>query len=846
MVKRTFAARAALLTGSAFCVLATPAFAQEAASEGLDEIVVTANKREESLQKAPLAISAVSGAQLELRGLAEAKDLSAIAPNVSALGGTTNSTAAVVVIRGIPSPADETQGYDSAIGMYIDGVYIARSSAHSSDIAEIERVEVLRGPQGTLFGRNTTGGAINFITKRPSSDQGVKLRLGGGNLGQLTGRVVMNSGDMNGVRASIAYMHKQRNGTVDNLLESKDSRDPGAFKTDGLRLAFEADASDNLNIYNVFDLTRIKGMPTAAQLIGVGNGTVRPDVVFDGGTFTPVQAGNLGAFLAGATMTQPGCDKVATRAYRSSMCLDTAGMATDTIWGNMLRMELQLDGVKVRSTTAYRRWTNKLEGSDLDGLGGIDGHEFTTATLFNAMPAALISPVVGAANAPFVSASPVPRTSMSLFKANNDRKQNQFSQELEIVSDNESNLQWVLGAFFFKESGSEINAQNFVIDTNTLVFTTASFGALAPLLQAVNPARYRMTGSTLGYDSKGRSFALYGQGTLRPGGPDGALGITLGLRYSWDKKEVDRFQNGGTPFGAAEHAINQREASFNAPTGHLTIDYRASDDINMYARAARGYRSGGFNLRQSTQLDRASTTTVNEEIPLIPFNEETIWSYEIGTKLQFNNRFRLNLAAFHNIYNDQLVTVPIPIVGGGSFGTQVVNAGKTTYTGFEVEAQAKLTDNFSIDGNFGYIDIKIKEFPGADNSGVLRNIAALNAGTGYAPKYTAAVAANLTVPIGGDREMSARVGYNYTAGYEMFANTLTAPFQQITRGDSRGLLDGQLRFTGLAKGVSLTIWGKNLTDEHYITRTVDFGALGFANGIYGDPRTFGATLDFEF
>lgn len=846
MAKRTFAARAALLTGSAFCVLAAPAVAQEASSEGLEEIVVTANKREESLQKAPLAISAVSGAQLELRGLAEAKDLSAIAPNVSALGGTTNATAAVVVIRGIPSPADETQGYDSPIGMYIDGVYIARSSAHSSDVAEIERVEVLRGPQGTLFGRNTTGGAINFITKRPSSDQGVKLRLGGGNLGQLNGRVVVNSGDMNGIRASIAYVHKQRNGTVDNLLEAKDSRDPGAYKSDGIRLAFEADASDNLNIYNVFDFTRNKGMPTAAQLIGVGNGVVRPDVVFDGGTFTPVQAANIGAFLAGATMTQAGCDKVATRAYRSSMCLDTAGLATDTIWGNMLRMELKLDGVKVRSTTAYRSWANKLEGSDLDGLGGINGHLLTATSTLNGFPVPLLNFLVGPANAPFVSASPVPTASMALFKATNDRDQNQFSQELEIISDNDSNLQWVLGAFFFKESGSEINVQNLTLDTNANVFIPSIFGGLAPSLQATNPARYRMTSTTLGYDAKGQSFAVYGQGSLRPGGPDGALGITLGLRYSWDKKEVDRFQNGAAPYGAADRALNQRKASFNAPTGHLTIDYRASDDVNMYARAARGYRSGGFNLRQSTQLDKPATTTVNEEIALIPFTEETIWSYEIGTKLQFSNRFRLNLAAFHNIYTDQLVTVPIPIVGGGSFGTQVVNAGKTTYTGFEVEAQAKLTDNFSIDGNFGYIDIKIKDFPGADNAGVLHNIAPLLAGTGYAPKYTAAVAANLTVPMGGDGEMTARVGYNYTAGYEMFANTLTAPFQQITRGDSRGLLDGQLRFTGLAKGVSLTIWGKNLTDEKYITRTVDFGSLGFANGIFGDPRTFGATLDFEF
>ena len=108
--------------------------------------------------------------------LAGVEDISALAPNVSISGGTTNATAAVITIRGIPTAADETQGYDSPIGMYLDGVYLARSSAASFEVAEIERIEVLRGPQGTLFGRNTTGGAVNFITKLPDDDFGLQVR----------------------------------------------------------------------------------------------------------------------------------------------------------------------------------------------------------------------------------------------------------------------------------------------------------------------------------------------------------------------------------------------------------------------------------------------------------------------------------------------------------------------------------------------------------------------------------------------------------------------------------------------------------------------------------------------
>ena len=140
----SFGTRLALLSGAGLAALATPAMAQNAApaadSGKLEEIVVTANKRQESLQKVPLAITAIPAAQLELRGLAEAKDLSAIAPNVSVVGATTNATAAVVTIRGIATSADETQGFDQPVGIYLDGVYLARSSAQGFQVADIERI----------------------------------------------------------------------------------------------------------------------------------------------------------------------------------------------------------------------------------------------------------------------------------------------------------------------------------------------------------------------------------------------------------------------------------------------------------------------------------------------------------------------------------------------------------------------------------------------------------------------------------------------------------------------------------------------------------------------------------
>ncbi len=890
IVKLTMSAL--LLSGASLVGLSAPAFAQEAAEadDGLDEIVVTANKREENLQRAPLSISAVSAEQLEFRGLTEVKDLSAIVPNVSIVGGTTNATAAVVSIRGIPSSADETQGFDSPIGLYLDGVFLARSSAASFEVADIERVEVLRGPQGTLFGRNTTGGAINFITKKPSEDASFKLRLGAGNFGQLTGRAILNSGDLGGVRLSLGYLQRKRDGVVDNLLEPKDSLDPGSHNIRAARFAAEIDVSDTISIYNVFDYTRVTGQPHVQQLAEVGNGVFRPNVVFQGNTFAAVQPANVGGYLNLATVLEPGCNKTVTRVRLDTICNESDELSTDRIWGNMLRIEADLGAVTVRSTSSYRKWTNQIGGSDLDGLGSLRGPLFNIGNpaapfaTFTGFPTSVLTNLgIPEGNAAFLTAGTVPQITQSLFTAPNDRRQRQYSQEIELVSNGDGAFQWVLGGFYFNEKGSELNAQRFgfVLDTNQSVYVPTTFfnpnavppqsrgilpgfmfpdgaaAALAPgaaaAFQTANPARFRIVpqASTLAYDAGGESVAVYGQASYRPGGQEGALGVTLGLRYTWDKKNVSRSQNGAAPFSVAEQSLNVGSKRFSAPTGHLTVDYRVNEDINLYARAARGYRSGGFNLRQATRLDNPATATIDESVALIPFNEEQIWSYEIGAKTEFFNRIRLNMAVFHNVYTDQLATIPIPIVGGGSFGTQTVNAGKTTYTGFEVEGQFKISDNFSIDGNFGYLDVNIKDFPGADITGVVRNIAGLLNGAAYAPKYTGSIAGNVTVPLSGDARLTGRLGYNYTSSFQQFGNTLTAPFSRTTEGDARGLLDGQIRIDGIklggsGEGVGITIWGKNLTNKDYVTRSVDFGQLGFAGVIFGDPRTFGVTLDIGF
>jgi len=843
-------AKIALLSGVALLSFGSAAQAQDASEvseAGIADIVVTAQKRGENLQRMPVAISAFTSEQLDLQGISETKDLSAIAPNVAVLGGTTNATASVVTIRGIPTSSDESMGYDSPIGIYVDGVYLARSAASSFEVADIERVEVLRGPQGTLFGRNTTGGAVNFVTKRPTEDFNLSLRAGIGNFDQRVLRGVINTGTIAGIaRSSLSYLYKSRDGVVDNLLQP-DRLDPGAASTHSLRWALSIDLADNVTLTNAFDWARIKSVSAFQQLVGVGNGNVSDfpaTMTIGGNVFPKVQPANVLGYLQSATSGEAECGSPLSqmsRTWRSRVCNNSSRPSVDKVWGNMTRLEANLDTVTLRSTTAIRWWRNTLSSNDLDGLGTVRGPAFTQDSLLNGMPIAVLNQISGLtpeARAALAAAA-VPTTTQDLFEITDKRRHHQFSQELEVVSRSGGAFEWVLGGFFFKEKGREYNPQHYayVLDTDA-IFSEASFGALAPELRAGNPARFRAMAvpSALGYTASTRSYAIYGQGTWRPGGPGGRIGVTLGLRHSWDSKTLAVFQNGIASFEPEDLARNRGTKKFRALTGNLSIDFRATDDINLYARVARGYRSGGFDARQDTS-----------QLALAPFNSEKIWSYEVGAKAKLGNRVRINSAFFYNIYSDQFVTVPVPVGEGQSFGSIVVNAGKTRYYGFEVDGKALLADGFELDGAFGYVKADPVTYLAGDIAHQPHNVASVIK-LNYAPKVTASAGASYRYDLGGS-QLLFRLGYAYTSSFYMFGNPLTAPFSQATKGDARGLLDGQIRLDRINLGggeLSVTLWAKNLTNRHYASRAVDFGQLGFSTVSFGDPRTFGLTLDGKF
>ena len=456
--------------------LASPALAQvegsDTAAGGLEDIIVTAQKRSESLQKTPLAISAVSQDTLETRGISDAAGLSAVAPSLTTTAGTGKSNV-ILKVRGI-GESDVQLTNDSPIGLYIDGVIVSRAAGGAFEIVDLERVEVLRGPQGTLYGRNTTGGAINLITRKPSDEFNAEFLGSFGNWSYMQGRATVNTGEMgdSGLKARVSYLHKQRNGYFDNL-KTRDSRDPGSYNTDAYRVALSFDRGGPIRADYSFDYTHMQS--TAAQL----HLTAAAQRVID--YFS--QSGSLG-----------GADFVPPSDRERPFARAGANFTTDETMGHNLTLEVDLSSdLTLRSITGFRRMESDLVDGDIDGLDGLVG---------------LV-----------VSPGPAGIKPVRLFDGDIYRKQHQFSQEFNLIGSLGNRLEYVVGAYYFEEKGRELNPQKL---TAVIPIGGGNYGG-------VNIS------SDLAYRAKSKSQAVFGQATYEL--LDG-LSLTGGLRYTRDDKEA--------------------------------------------------------------------------------------------------------------------------------------------------------------------------------------------------------------------------------------------------------------------------------------------------------------------
>ena len=745
-------------TGLAMFPVAALAQGTDTAGPMLDDIVVTAEKRSVSLQSTPLAISAVTADTIEARRITDATGLNAVAPNLSTTMGPSSRSHLIIQVRGI-GESEPILTADSPVGVYVDGVIVGRSTGAIFELVDLERIEVLRGPQGTLYGRNTTGGAVNLITKKPSESFGVDMLGSYGNRGYWQGRVSVDTGDImgSGLKAKLSYLHKEADGWVDDI-NSPAKLDPGAYNTDALRVAVAFERS-NFRFDYAFDWADSNGVAPLNQL------TVANQNVIDYFTRSPM--------YGGAAFIPPSAER-----------RDTARPDRTSTWDRNIShtatAEIDVsDSTMLRLITGFRKWKNRIDNTDLDGNSGLKG---------------LV-----------VSPAPAGVKPVQLFGADNNRHQSQFSQEVNAIGSIGDHIDYVAGLYYFREEGEEYNPQTY-----TVVRSIPGVG-----LAGIN------LHSLVDYRTTSESKAVFGQGTYHF---TDRLSFIGGLRYTWDDKQL---------YEKAPYAriLSRGFSKFNYAA---TLNFQATPDIMTYARIASGYKAGGFNPR-----------AVNDG-----YDPETLTNFELGLKSDlFDKRLRFNTTVFYMRLNDKQVNQFV--AGSGGAASQTLNAGKADFKGVEAEIEAVPFEGLRLNGAVGYVHRKFKELLAldpADNQ--IKNYASVGRFS-YSPSTTANAGAQYSIEDVAGGTLSFRVDFTYkgTVHYNVLPIQPFSYFDEQIKAPAYGLLDARVMLADVPVGfgrLSITGWGRNVTNKVYRISGIDFGALGFGINAYGEPRAYGLDVRFRF
>ncbi|RYE04252.1 MAG: TonB-dependent receptor [Sphingomonadales bacterium] len=783
--------RTALFAGAAFAALvAAPAFAQdstpaatsqteEAAVADDGDIVVTARRREERLLDVPVSVTALSAEKLEHQGALDLTDIQNLTPNTTFKDARgTNSTLAAF-IRGV-GQQDPVPGFEAGIGIYLDDVYLNRPQAAVLDIYDVERIEVLRGPQGTLYGRNTIGGAVKYVTKRLPDEVSVSAKGTYGSYNQLDGILSVSApiGSMFKIGVSGARLTRDGFGTNRNLNIENYNKNIWAVRG---TLEFES-PDDRMSVRITGDYTHDKSNPRNGHRLIPGLLTGSPVLpnVYDtnAGLVIPkqdVQAGGI-SMAINAEIT---------------------------------------DHVTLRSISAYRE-DKSLAPIDFDSTPSVD------------------------VDVPAIY------------------KNNQTSQEFQLLY-NSDNLNGIVGFYYLGAKA----ATGFGVLLST---TLAGFNAY-----------------TAG-DVRTETSSIYGDFTydFTP-----ALSLTLGGRYTWDKRESYVFKAsyfgltsefGGTPTIVGAPSTDFRgTANFKKFTPRATLSFKPSAEHMLYASYSEGFKGGGFDPRGSgtsaPDTDGTAGIGYQDIYNYLSFDPETVKSYEIGWKgSALDRRLTWALDGFYSDYSDVQIPGSVGCVIGGvqSFCGITTNAAKADIKGIELETNAVLArgfagpgSNFTFTGTLGYMDAKYKRFIGP--TGVDVSAVRVFQNT---PKWNMSGTIGAALPMGdGNLNMSATASYrSLTHQFETASPFLDQP--------GYTLFDAHLTYSfGEGGRYSIGIHGKNLTDEHYkiggyqyiktdiagtpltagnvpITNGTGYvatlGREGVATAFYGNPRQVFATFGIKF
>lgn len=507
---------------------------------GLADIVVTATKRETNLQDTPISISVVNAQALEDRHVQSLMDLAdGAVPSLRVATFEARQSALTIGIRGIvPNDANQP-AREQGVGVYVDGVYLARQHGLAAALLDIERVEVLKGPQGTLFGRNTEGGALSLVTKKPTGEFGMRAVAGIGNLDSYNSELHVNFPALGDFAFKVDGVISVQGPVTENILPGEEGF--GAYDRRGLRFQTRWTPTDNFTADLAADIGKDKNTPFYSQLLNFNP---------NGLTVVPWNSASVpgGSIRGLSPLVQVEGSKRMTQA---DIGVPQQWSVDDTRGVDLHLSYRPNDSLELRSITAYR----DLDVEQYDNIAG--AHR----------------PPVTGPNGKFS------RYSLAGFW------QHQFSQEFQAVGSLGDSIDYVGGLFYFKETVSDDAATP---STNQWNSDGAGYTILDPT-PTIRGFRSIDRASTAHAESK----AVYGQGTWTPASMD-ALHLTLGGRYTWDDKD-------GLLYTVNNQATNYTfKSSVNRFDPLVTVAYDLTDKVNVYAKYSTGYRAGGASSRSLT------------------------------------------------------------------------------------------------------------------------------------------------------------------------------------------------------------------------------------------------------
>lgn len=766
------------------------------ADSGLTEITVTARRREESLQETPVAVTALDGQRLEALGVQDVQEIARFAPNVvmDNFGGFTNS--AVVFIRGVGGGAQNPADVQGGVGIYMDGVYMPRAAGGFLSTIDVERVEVLRGPQGTLFGKNTTGGAVNYISKKPGPQNESTWTLRAGNYDRIDVRGTINTPLIEDkLFARFTGLYEYRDGFMRELNTGDGYGNRNRISA---RAAFRYLPTDQLTLDFAGTLSDQDERPQGAVCIWNAPSTVQTRAEQATGlSFRDLCLGDR----KGRTFTSD---------LQGEFPIRVSDLNAQATWESPGPV-MGLDSLQLKLLTAWRQQT----------LGQLEDFDYSAVPIFQ-----------------------VARLGRS--------KQEQRTVELQINATALNERLSAVTGLYWADDDSE-PGQNHCRDELATINLEAgesvdciSPGGFGVLLVPPNPLP-----ATLGQGfARIETYSVYANATYDF---NDYVSLTLGGRQTWEERSFSNlsfavtYAGSGVPVAHLNSStitnMNGGRKSWNEFTPAANLSFRLPsagilDSGRLYLSYAKGFQSGGFNVDfRESDLGEA-----------FYYEPETVDSYEIGLKTTlFGGRATANLAVFMSDFKDRQVRTIVE--NTGQFGnisdvnlTLVTNAATMSSDGVELEIAAAPVDGMLVNFTLGYIDARYDRFITFDpNLGQEVDASDMRVAN-MTPEWSITASAEYEFALPNGSTLTPRVIGYYRSGYEWLPNARFSDPKSPIYQPAYDKWDARLTWRSASGKVEVSAFGQNLFNKDTLRSGTAISARGWTALYLDAPRVYGVEL----